>query len=193
MNVKEIRLKEIKSLKDKANLLASMHSRMSDSYRFWHTTISSTILIFSTFLVGLTFLSDEFVEKSIGLSPFAVKWAIGITSILTFLGVLLLTEWGFQGKAVEHREAVRFYFRIVNKIRKWQDNAVVITSEMMEEIRSEYSQTQSIPKIPESQFLKLKQWHLRKVAMSREMDKNPFLSIQEIKRKVQMSKPESKE
>jgi hypothetical protein len=168
-----------------------MHSRVSDIYRFWYTTISSAILIFSTFLVGLTFISDDFVEKSIGLQPFAIKWVIGITSILTFLGVLLLTEWGFQGKAVEHREAVRFYFRIVNKIRKWLDNALEITPEMIEEIRLEYSQTQSIPKIPESQFLKLKQWHLRKVAMSREMDKNPFLSIREISKRIQNSKNNS--
>lgn len=191
MKSKEIRTKELKALRDKANLLASMHSRMSDIYRFWHTSISSAILIFSTFLVGLTFISEDFIEKSIGIHPFAVKWIIGITSIFTFLGVLLLTEWGFQGKAVEHREAVRFYFRIVNKIRQWLDNAIEITPEMIEEIRSEYSQTQSIPKIPDSQFLKLKQWHLRKVAMSRELDKNPFLSIQEVSKRMQKPKADS--
>lgn len=191
MKSKEIRTKELKALRDKANLLASMHSRMSDIYRFWHTSISSAILMFSTFLVGLTFISEDFIEKSIGIHPFAVKWIIGITSIFTFLGVLLLTEWGFQGKAVEHREAVRFYFRIVNKIRQWLDNAIEITPEMMEEIRSEYSQTQSIPKIPDSQFLKLKQWHLRKVAMSRELDKNPFLSIQEVSKRMQKPKADS--
>jgi hypothetical protein len=191
MKSKEIRTKELKALRDKANLLASIHSRMSDVYRFWHTSISSAILIFSTFLVGLTFISEDFVEKSIGIHPFAVKWIIGITSIFTFLGVLLLTEWGFQGKAVEHREAVRFYFRIVNKIRQWLDNAIEITPEMMEEIRSEYSQTQSIPKIPDSQFLKLKQWHLRKVAVSRELDNNPFLSIREVSKRMQKPKADS--
>jgi hypothetical protein len=105
--------------------------------------------------------------------------------------VLLLTEWGFQGKAVEHREAVRFYFRIVNKIRKWLDNAVEITPEMVEEIRADYSQTQSIPKIPDSRFLKLKQWHLRKLAISREMEKNPFLSIKEVSTHAQKSQKDT--
>ncbi|HKZ43276.1 MAG TPA: hypothetical protein VJ044_20125, partial [Candidatus Hodarchaeales archaeon] len=156
-----------------------------------HTILSSALLILSTFLVGMTFISEEFVQKSIGLNPFAVKWIIGIASILTFLGVLLLTEWGFQGKAVEHREAVRFYFRIVNKIRQWLDNAVEITPEIVEQIRSEYAQTQTIPKIPDARFLKLKQWHLRKVAMSREMDKNPFLPIREISKRIQNSKDSS--
>lgn len=191
MKSKELRTKELKALRDKANLLASMHSRMSDIYRSWHTVISSLILTFSTFLVGLAFISEEFVEKSIGLSPFALKWIVGITSILTFLGVLLLTEWGFQGKAVEHREAVRFYFRIANKIREWLDNAVEITPKMLEDIRAEYSQTQSIPKIPDTRFLELKQWHLRKVAMSKEMEKSPFLSIRDISKRIQKSKPDS--
>lgn len=191
MKPKELRTKELRALKDKANLLASMHSRMSDIYRLWHTVISSLILTFSTFLVGLTFISEEFVEKSIGLNPFALKWIVGITSILTFLGVLLLTEWGFQGKAVEHREAVRFYFRIANKIREWLDNAVEITPKMLVDIRTEYSQTQSIPKIPDSRFLELKQWHLRKVAMSREMEKSPFLSIRDISKRIQETKSDS--
>lgn len=191
MRSKDLRIKELKSLRDKANLLASMHSRMSDIYLFWHKVISSLILTFTTFLIGLTFISDEFVEQSIGLHPFVLKWIVGITSILTFLGVLLLTEWGFQGKAVEHREAVRFYFRIVNKIRKWLDNAVEITPEMVEEIRADYSQTQSIPKIPDSRFLKLKQWHLRKLAISREMEKNPFLSIKEVSTHAQKSQKDT--
>lgn len=191
MRSKDLRIKELKSLRDKANLLASMHSRMSDIYLLWHKVISSLILTFTTFLIGLTFISDEFVKQSIGLHPFVLKWIVGITSILTFLGVLLLTEWGFQGKAVEHREAVRFYFRIVNKIRKWLDNAVEITPEMVEEIRADYSQTQSIPKIPDSRFLKLKQWHLRKLAISREMEKNPFLSIKEVSTHAQKSQKDT--
>jgi len=179
----DLLVKELKSLKDKADLLASIHSRLSDEYGRAHTWISSMLLAISTMLVGLTFISEDFVYSSVGLSSNALKWIIGVTSILNFAGVLLLAEWKFQDKAASYREAVRFYFGIVNRIRKVLDSGEKITEETMEEIRTEYGRTSALPKIPDSKFLELKQWHLQKVAISRELNKRPFESISSIKRK----------
>lgn len=183
--VSEQRRKELKNLKDKADLLASIHSRLSDEYSRAHTWLSSILLAISTLLVGLTFISEDFVYKSIGMSPDVLKWVIGLTSILNFLGILLLAEWRFQDKAASYREAVRFYFGIVNRIRKILDSGEKITEQTMEEIRMEYGRTSSLPKIPDSRFLKLKQWHLQKVAISRELSSHPFASTSELRRKFQ--------
>lgn len=174
---------ELKSLKDKADLLASIHSRLSDEYSRAHVWISSLLLAVSTLLVGLTFISEDFVFKSTGLSPDALKWVVGVTSILNFTGVLLLAEWKFQDKAASYREAVRFYFNIVNKIRKIIDSGEKITVEIVEEIRTEYGRTNALPKIPDARFLKLKQWHLQKIAISRELNKHPFESLSSVKKK----------
>lgn len=177
------RLQELRSLKDKADLLASIHSKLSDDFYRAHNWLSSILLVISTLLVGMTFISEDFVYSSIGLSSGAQKWAIGITSILNFAGVLLLAEWRFQEKAATYQEAVRFYFGIVNKIRMTLDSGEKITEEKVQEIRNEYGRTNALPKIPDSRFLKLKQWHLQKVAVSRELNKHPFESISSIKRK----------
>ncbi|MCP4374185.1 MAG: hypothetical protein GY797_39690 [Deltaproteobacteria bacterium] len=187
----EYKLQEIKAFRDKANMLTSIHSKLSDKYNFWHTILSSFLLAVSTLLIGLTFVSDTFVQNSIGIAPNALKWSLGLATILNFCGILLLSQWGFQQKAAEHRQAVNFYFRIVNKIRQWIDSGMAITEDMIEEIRAEYARADTIPKIPDSQFLKLKQWHFQKVAISRELEKSPFESIESIKKRLSNQQKES--
>lgn len=187
----EQKLKEIKAFRDKANMLASIHSKLSDKYEYWYTILSSFLLIVSTVLLGLTFISDTFVQNSIGMTPNALKWSLGLTAILNFCGVLLLSQWGFQQKAIEHRQAVNFYFRIVNEIRQWIDSGIVITEDMIKEIRSEYAKADNIPKISDSQFLKLKQWHIQKVAISRELEISPFESIKSIRKRLGHQQPKS--
>jgi len=181
------RLHEIKSLRDKANQLASMHSWLSDRYRKWHTVLSTLLLLVSTLLLGFTFISEEFVYRTIHLNADSQKWIIGLTSTLNFAGVLLISQLDYQAKSASHREAVRFYFSIVNKIRSWLDSGQEITLKMAEEIRDEYSRTQSLPKIPDDKFFQLKQWHLQKIAISQELDKTPFKAIKDIRRTLSKS------
>lgn len=187
----EHRFREIKSLRDKSNLLASVHSILSDEYHLWFIIISSVLLLNSTVLVGLTFISESFVQSSTGISPDTLKWVAGIISILNFGGILLLSKWDLQGKAVAHRLAVRFYFANMNKIRRWLDSGEEISDDFIEEVRTEYSRTQTLPKIPDSRFLKLKQRHLRKTAISRELDKSPFDSIRIIEKRLKSQSIES--
>ena len=174
------RREELKQLRNKANMLASVHSLLSDQYDRQHLILSSTTLVVSTLLVALIF-SDQFIVASTGLNPDILTWIKGIVSALNFSLVLLLSRWGLQEKAAQHREATRFYFAILNKIRKWIDSQDEITSEMIESIRVEYGKTESIPKIPNSKFLRLKQKHLQTIAISRELEKQPFNSIKKIK------------
>lgn len=175
---------ELRDLKSKADLLASVHSKLTDNYNRAQVWISSVLLMISTLLVGMTFISESFVQSTTGLDPDAWKWIIGITSMFNFAGILLLSQWRFQDKAASHREAVRFYFRIVNRIRALLDSDEIISREQVEEIRTEYGRTNTLPKIPDASFLQLKQWHLQKIAVSRELDKKPFESIASIRKRL---------
>lgn len=183
----ENRRREMKEFRNKANMLASIHSKLSDSYRKRYTILNSILLFISVVLVGLTFVSEQFVQSTVGVAPDLLRWLLGITSILNFSGILLLSQWKWQERATEHREAVRFYFQIVNRIRQWLESDVDITEDIIDEIRTDYSKTQSLPKIPDSEFLPLKQWHLQKIAVSRELDKHPFESIRSIKKRLTKS------
>jgi hypothetical protein len=175
---------DLKLLRDKADMLASIHSHLSDRYSTSYTIITSVLLVISTLLVGLTFVSDQFIQVGLGINADSLKWIVGIVSILNFSGVMLLAEWKFQDKSAQHREAVRFYFGIVNRIRRLLDTKQEITEDIIEEIRTEYGRTQGLPKIPDSRFLKLKQWHLQKVAISRELSNHPFETVSAIKKRL---------
>jgi hypothetical protein len=184
------RLNEVKQLRDKANMLASMHSYLSDRYRRMHSALSSAVLAISTLLIALTF-SNDFITSSTGLDPSTLTWIKGTVSVLNFSVVLLLSQWDLQERAAQHRQATRFYFAILNKIRQWVDSQVEITTEMVEEIRLEYGKTESIPKVPNSDFLRLKQQHLQMVATSRELQNAPFDSIRTIQGRLRSQHQDS--
>lgn len=188
----EHRVGELKNLRNKANTLASIHSALSDKFGVWHTYLSSALLLVSSVLVGLTFISEQFVQSTVGISPNALKWIVGIISILNFSGVLLLSQWGFDAKAATHRDAVRFYFKIVNRIRFLLENNIELTDEVVEAVRTEYSRTETLPKIPEGAFLELKQRHLQKIAVSRELDRSPFESLKSIRVRLSKASGEQK-
>lgn len=178
------RLKEIKNLRNKANMLASIHSLLSDRFGRQHIILVSVTLVISTLLIALTF-ADTFITTSLNIDPAVYTWIRGITSVANFTAILLLDAWSLQKKSVEHREATRFYFTIMNKIRQWVDSQVEITPEMLEEVRFQYGKTEALPKIRNSQFLRLKQWHLQTLATSRELENHPFESIRMIRRRLQ--------
>lgn len=181
----------VKSLRDKANMQASCHSVLSDRYNRAHTILMSVVLFLSTFLVGITFISDQFVQATVGVQPDILRWITGLTSILIFAAGLLLSQWNFAGKAVDHRAAVRHYFAVVNRARYLLDSGEDVTERMVNELRSEYEHTEALPKIPESQFLKLKQHHLRKVAISKELDRTPHASLRQIRKRLQEREQQS--
>ena len=180
----------VKSLNNRANMLATCHSVMSDRYRKWNTIIVSAILVLSTFSVGVAFISDQFVQRTIGISPDDLKWINGVLSILTFAASLLLSQWHLADKAAEHRSAIRHYFKIRNWAKTLLDSEAVITRNELENLRVEYENTDSLPKIPESRFLKLKKYHLQKVAISKALDKTPHTSIKQIKRQLREQESE---
>lgn len=174
----------VKVLYDTSNMLASCHSILCDRYRTRNSWLMSAILVLSTFSVGTTFMSDEFVRRTVGISADGIKWINGLASIFTFGAGLLLSQWDLASKAADHRTAVRHYFAVLNQARSLLRSDADITQETVEELRSQYQQTEALPKIPDADFLRLKQKHLRKVAISRELDKSAHLSLREIRKRL---------
>jgi hypothetical protein len=177
-------IQEVKSLRNKANMLATCHSILTDRYSRLHSILLSAMLFFSALIVGTTFLSAQFVQNTLGIQPDTLRWIQGLAAIFNFIAGLLALQWDFAGKAAKHREAIRHYTSIVNHARYLLDSGEDITQETFKELRSEYEHTEALPKLPDSEFLRLKQAHLRKVAVSRELEKTPHASIREIRKRL---------
>ena len=87
-------------------------------------------------------------------------------------------------KAAHHREALRHYFSVINRARQPLDCGEPLTEPVVNELRAKYEDTESLPKMPESKFLKLNQYHLRKTVISRVMEKTPHIALRHIMRRL---------
>jgi hypothetical protein len=173
--------KKLKELKRVANQNADMHSWESERYSFWDTIFVCSGLISSAFLLTMAFASEDFINRTVGLSPDYYKWCMSILAFLTFSTTLVLLAWRPASKSASHKEAVSRYSRSRHKMDMLLDEEKPICKADVEFMIEEYLKTDDLPKIKNSRFNRLKQKHLIKVAISKELSKNPYRKIREIK------------
>lgn len=178
------RLKRVLRL---ANQQATMHGWMSDYYGRWTTVLTFGSLLIAVVLLALVFASD-FVQRTTGVSADAFQWATGVAAILSFLITLVGLAWQPAAKAASHRQAVGHYTKAKYEVGRLLDSSEVITAESVRQIEERYLDTRDLPNISDRRFLKLKRWHLEKVAVSRELDDNPHESIRSIKRRLRRAR-----
>jgi hypothetical protein len=178
------RLKRVLRL---ANQQATMHGWMSDYYGRWNAALTYASLSIAVVLLALVFASD-FVQRTTEISADAFQWATGITAIVNFLLTLGGLAWRPAAKAASHRQAVGHYTKAKYEVGRQLDSNEAITAESVRQIEELYLDTRDLPNIPDRRFLKLKRWHLEKVAVSRELDDNPHESIRSIKHRLKKAR-----
>ena len=73
-------VKQLKRMRHTANLQSTAHSWLRDFYGRWNLRFTISALLVSAFLLPLVLVSDEFIQRTTGLSADAFKW---ITAIRT--------------------------------------------------------------------------------------------------------------
>jgi hypothetical protein len=170
-----------------ANQQASMHGGLSDYYGRWSAAITFCSLLLAVILLALVFASD-FVQRTTPISADAFQWATGIAAIVNFLFTLWALAWRPASKAAGHRQGVVHYTKAKYEVGRRLDSDEAITAEAVRQIEERYLDTRDLPNIPDRRFLKLKRRHLEKVAVSKELDKNPHESIFSIRRRLRRSR-----
>ncbi|MEW6574010.1 MAG: hypothetical protein AB1374_10315 [Bacillota bacterium] len=166
-------VKQLERLRRVADMQATAHSYLRDIYNRWHNLLTVGALLFSAFLLTFVMVSEEFVRRTTGISPDTFKWLGGIVAAANFSLTLIELAWRPASKAALHDKAVRHYTKIKYRIQQLEAKPDEITEELVTQIQEQYLEDYDLPRIPESKFLKVKRWHLIKVAISRELDKNP--------------------
>lgn len=174
------RLKRVLRL---ANQQATMHGWLSDYYGRWNAAFTFGSLLITVVLLALVFASD-FVQRTTGVSADAFQWTTGVAAIFSFLITLAGLAWQPAAKAASHRQAVGHYTKAKYEVGRRLDSDEAITVESVRQIEERCLDARDLPKIPERKFLKLKRWHLEKVAVSRELDDNFHESVRSIKRRL---------
>lgn len=165
---------QLKTMSRRANQMATMHSRLRDHYAWWNSATNIFLLVFSACLLSIAFISDDFLQRTIGISPDTFKWINGITATANFSVSLVLLAWQPAEKAAAHTQAMNHYAKMRYEIKRLETKSNQLTEDDITALEEAYFNTRDLPGISEQQFLPLKQWHLLKVALSKELDVNPY-------------------
>ena len=165
---------ELKQIRRVADQGCSAHARLRDRCRFIATLFDLVVLCASAWAASLAFvdpaLAPWLVPERVSAPVF-----IGLLSVVTFMATLVQLKLDYKGRADAHARACAAQAEIKRVARDALRNA---GPEGMSEVRAKLALASTVEvNVPEREFLRQKAWHLRKVAMSRHLDANPFASV----------------
>lgn len=171
---------EVWRLTKKAELTRSIHGEISDSLKDWNRVISLYVAIGSG--IGTVTIFAKIPDT------YFLYWGLFTASV--FLVSLIPTTLNFN-KSIEERilalDLLGKWIRDANNFENIEihtmsnEEALKRQKDMLDAYKDIMGKT---PPIPNKKFLESKQKHLQKIEVSRFMDKNPFLPINEIRKQL---------
>ncbi len=177
-------LKQLEKTKRKADQQATAHAWLRDRYQLVHSILSTVSLVTGVFLLAIVMATPDLIQRTIGIPPDWYQWFLAIFAAGSFSIVAVQLAWRLDAKATLHDQAVRHYTKIAYQASRTAKDPDGVSKEKVDDILEEYLDVRDLPRIPESKFLTLKQCHLRKVRMSKELDKNPYESLRDMEQRL---------
>lgn len=151
----------------------SMHSVLRGRYAWRAGAIDIVLLACSVVFCATTFV-DSSVLASIGLAANRLRIILGIASTLAFFASLVALRVDWKGRSVRHAETVKDMSRALALFRDLREDDGTWPSRRRAELQRAYwDAMNNNEQVPASQFLSLKARHLRKITISKWLDKNP--------------------
>ena len=173
-------LKQLERLKRKADQQATAHAWLRDHYQLGHSVLSTISLVTGIFLLAIVMATPDLIQRTIGIPPDWYQLFLAVLAAGSFSIVAVQLAWRIDAKATLHDQAVRHYTKVAYQASKAVEDTSQVSKERVDDILEGYLDVRDLPRIPEAKFLKLKQWHLKKVGMSKELDKNPYEKLREM-------------
>ena len=179
---------EIKNIKRKTALQQHCHFVLSDRFNERSTLLNGLLLLLSTLTMLSTTVHAELLLLDI-IDEATLRKMSAFLSIALFLTMILRLFVRWSDAASAYGTSANAYTRFLRKLDMMLTSLDELSSDELErlgaQLTSEYlviaDQAQSIS---DDDLLSLKQEHLQKVAVSKELDKDPFMSISDIKRRL---------
>ena len=176
-NQREGLKKELERVKRVSDMLITMHSVLRDGYSRRSIAVDCALFASSIILAALVFV-DPALLGWLPLSAFGSRILIGLFALVTFFLSLVIFRVDWKSKAELHKRAAEAYANI-----KLDCQELIVTfdnasdSEIQKLLVKYKDLGQICIAVPEASFLRLKQKHKMKVALSRYLDDNPGACI----------------
>lgn len=176
MSAEETLKNELTRLCRVSDMLCTGHAALRDRYAKLAFALDLLTLGVSTWLVALAFVEPTL---NVTLTPFGWNSQVWVGTLGTGVFFLTLiqikTDW--KGRSDAHRRTLDVYAE-VKREAGYLLSAGEYNRDACQRVFSRYDMAASVGvPIPESEFLKQKQRHLVKVAMSRTLDDRPATSL----------------
>lgn len=169
---------DIKRMRRVADQMVTAHAVLEQRYKTYSTLMDISLMASSFVLIVLSVASafrdaTEVLGAHVSLTTVTI-----IGSALVF--VISVAEWRVQwkGKAARHGDARKEFSTIKSELGALLGQSDPLDQTEERRLLKEYQAVGArSPAIPDNKFLALKQIHLRKVYVSRLLDKHPFAPI----------------
>ena len=154
------------------DMMLSAHAALRDRYRLLALLLSLTIFFFSTILLALTFVSPDMLA-GLGVHGERTSFWLGLSAAgVFFLSIVdLCVRWRERSRA--HADAAVRLAAIKSEVRGLKTQTGLADAIRDTAFREFDIITRDLIPIPESDFLRLKARHERKVEVSRLLSKSP--------------------
>lgn len=159
-----------------ANMLCTGHAALRDRYAKFAFALELLNLGVSTWLVALAFVEPKL---NVTLTPFGLDsqiWVGALGAGVFFLTLIQIkTDW--KGRSDAHKRTLEVYAE-VKREAGYLLSAGEYDHDACQRVFSRYDMAASVGvPMPESEFLRQKQRHLVKVALSKALDDRPATSL----------------
>lgn len=158
-------------------MLCTGHATLRDKFATRALWLDLLILLSSTWLAALAFVSPETAKR---LSPGNVDptlW-IGVLAVFTFALSIVQLKVDWKGRSDAHKRSSDMYAEVKRLAHQLLRDGHAIPKDCCHEVLIRYElATQVGVHIPEKSFLKLKSKHRVKVEISKYLDTHPGASI----------------
>lgn len=155
------------------NMMISMHSVLHQRFKT-KSLIGSIFFLLAAIILNVFTFFDYRYLNFLGVEEAHAKNILAIVSFSIFLlsVIFLLVEW--SKKSEQHLQAINQLSRLLNELRAIQSiEESEIVKHKVELFDELYNQTfDTVPKIPDNKFNRLKARHYKKVAVSKFIDKH---------------------
>lgn len=180
METKQIIIEEIKKLGRRADLCRSIHNMIKDRMVLFSRIVLLYVTIGSAICSMLIFAPVP--------SPY--QFWIGIFSASIFIVSLLPSVLNIDLKILENKLAIQVWGVWIKDSKNFCNvEADLLDSNSLKErhknlLESYKDAMDRTPLIPDKKFNKFKRLHLQKIQISKELEKNPFKTIRQIKKEL---------
>ena len=183
-NQREGLKKELERVKRVSDMLITMHSVLRDEYLRKSIAVDCALFASSIILVALVFM-DPVMLDWLPLSAFGSRVLLGAFALVTFFLSLVIFRVDWKSKAELHKRAAEAYSHIKLECQELLTTFNTASDTEIQKLLVRYRDLGEICiAVPEGSFLRLKNNHKLKVALSKYLDNNPGACLLLLKLKI---------